>query len=225
MLSLREVQRKKLADFSPTWHNDITTLPQKPSLIVANEYFDALPIRQFAKLKANKWREVLVGSNDTSELGYIMSEEIDPLQIVALGASSSSLETHDFVEVSPATSAQATLLADHLKSAGGSALFIDYGYQQAEGYNSLQAVKDHQKHDPLYEVGTADLTAHVDFEQLTRCFSQRGMNTFGPVAQGAFLSALGLEARLNNLVQNASPSEERELRSGAERLVASETNG
>jgi NADH dehydrogenase [ubiquinone] 1 alpha subcomplex assembly factor 7 len=223
--SLQLAQADKLANFSPTWHQDITSLPQKPTLIVANEYFDALPIHQFAKTDEDDWREILVGLSEEDTLSYVMSEKVDAKQIQSLGADPKTLEAYDFVEVSPATMAQATLLGDHIQKVGGTGLFVDYGYRQAEGYNSFQAVKQHQKHEPLTEVGTADLTAHVDFQALSKAFHQRGLLTFGPIEQGEFLPALGLEERLSTLVQKASAAQEQEVRQGVARLVDSDQMG
>ena len=217
--SLRQIQANKLSAFSPIWHQDITSLPQSPTLIVANEYFDALPIRQFTKTDEGDWREILVGLSEDDGLSYVMSEKIDVKHIQSLGADPKTLEAHDFVEVSPATMAQATLLGDHIQKVGGTGLFVDYGYRQAEGYNSFQAVKQHQKHEPLTEVGTADLTAHVDFHALSKAFSKRGLQTFGPSEQGEFLLALGLEERLSKLMQKANAAQEQEARQGAKRLV------
>ena len=218
--SLRAIQKKQLRLLTPTWHEDITTLPNKPALILANEYFDALPIRQFAKSGDDDWREILVGLVEGKGFGFIMSEKIHPSQMLAMGASEYAIEELEFIEVSPATKAQVSLLASHLKTVGGSALFIDYGYVEAEGYNSLQAVRRHQKSDLFDNVGSADLTAHVDFGFLRNAFDQMGLKAFGPVEQGSFLTALGLATRLDSLLQNARPGQAEEIQSAAKRLIA-----
>jgi NADH dehydrogenase [ubiquinone] 1 alpha subcomplex assembly factor 7 len=222
--TLRNIQSDLLSEFAPVWHNDITSLPQGPCIMVGNEFLDAMPIRQFARIDGN-WQEKLIGMNDNEELGFQMSNPILQSHLTGLGANIEDLEKLDFLELSPVQISQADILAGHLKHNGGVALLIDYGFAKADGRNSLQAVKRHETHPVLTDPGTADLTAHVDFASLTRQFRHHGLSVHGPVEQGPFLSALGLEQRKQNLLENASLGQAEDIVTGANRLINKDQMG
>lgn len=191
---LRDIQASTLAPHPVTWANDSAALPDDaPLFLIANEFFDALPIRQFVK-DPNGWRERLVGlADDTLAFGL---SEAQPS--AALDAQFPDDEPGSLVEICPQASGHMGEIARRIASHGGAALIVDYGGWQSKG-DTLQALIAHRFTPPLEQPGRADLTAHVDFHALaTAAQPLRAAYT----TQGAFLSALGIEARAAKLAQN-----------------------
>ncbi len=183
-----------------TWHDDVSTLPgDGPLLIVANEFFDALPIRQLVR-GAVGWHERLVACQDTLFLpiaGQAVPDTILPPSLV--DASPGSI-----IETSPASVAIMRDLAQRITRQGGAMLAIDYGYEGPAIGETLQAVRAGTFTNPFDSPGEHDLTAHVDFATLAAAAQTAGAATHGPVNQGALLVALGIDARtaaLGNAVQ------------------------
>jgi len=152
---------------------DFAEVPDGPLLLVANEFFDALPIRQFVRV-GTAWRERRVGL-DGERFVFTESGELS--------------------ETAPAREAAMAEVARRVAAFGGAALVVDYGHARSAPGDTLQAVRGHRFHDPLVAPGEADLTAHVDFEALAAAARAEGAAVHGPVGQGAFLHALGIEAR------------------------------
>ena len=178
------------------WHVDsFADVPDGPLWLVANEFFDALPIRQFVKTETG-WHARLVGLGETGALSFGLAPEPDPIltQEAPLG---SVLE----IMVSGLIFMQA--LAQHIAAQGGLALLIDYGHGASGLGDTLQAMRAHRFVDVLHEPGDCDLTAHVDFAALARVARQAHASVFGPATQGDFLCALGIEARAQRLQQHA----------------------
>ncbi|MBU0726036.1 MAG: SAM-dependent methyltransferase [Alphaproteobacteria bacterium] len=198
---LRERQRRALlpSGIEARWHEDIGSVPDGPMLLVANEFFDALPIRQLQRLP-DGWHERLV---DRSE------GQAEFRVVVSPGRSTGSALLHPRVrdtapigaiaEICPAGLGIMDAIGRRLASQSGAALIIDYGAAQSAPGDSFQAVKAHRFHDPLADPGAADLTAHVDFEALSTAARQAGAVPHGPIPQGAFLTGLGIEARAEML--------------------------
>lgn len=207
-------------------HVDIAELPEGPMLLVANEFFDALPIRQFLRTRRG-WRERAVGFDDRT--GRLMWTDIPVAEadLRAFVSARLAAEAREgaVIEVSPAARALAAALARRLAAAGGAALIIDYGYMGPAVGDTLQAVYRHRPADPLARPGEQDLTAHVDFAPLAAAAREAGLAVFGPVAQGRFLMELGLAVRLERLCRGKPPAVAAQLRSGAHRLVAPEEMG
>ena len=207
-------------------HADIAELPDGPMLVIANEFFDALPIRQFLRTR-HGWRERAVGFDDrTGRLVWtdVPVAEADLRAFVPTRFAAEAAEGA-VIEVSPAARALAEALARRLAAAGGAALIIDYGYMGPAVGDTLQAVHRHRPADPLARPGEQDLTAHVDFAPLAAAARHAGLAVFGPVPQGRFLLELGLAVRLERLCRGKPPAVAEELRRGARRLVAPEEMG
>ena len=222
--SLRHLQYELLASFSPHWHKDITDLPQLPTILIANEFFDALPIRQFVK-QSEAWQELMVTVGKEDGLDLALSNFLDPRILLSLGADPNDLDRVDFLELSSAQTSLASIIADHLHEVSGSALIIDYGYEKPEGASTLQAVRQHKKCAVLDEPGSADITALVNFAALEKQFTQSGLNGFGTVGQGPFLSGLGLDQRKEQLLNLASEDQALEIAAACERLTSDEQMG
>ncbi len=215
---LRAEQGKRVADAE--WSLDIVGLPDDaPLLVVANEFFDALPIRQLVRTSQG-WRERLVACQDTLFLPVVGNTVFDPIIPPDLrdAADGSILET------SPASIAILRALAARLHAQGGAAIIIDYGYCGPAIGDTLQAVRGHQYVNPFEAPGDADLTAHVDFGTLIEAAHAEGLATHGLVTQGAFLTALGIEQRAAALTATA-PDRADEIATARDRLVGGEAMG
>lgn len=202
------------------FHLDLIGLDDAaPLLVVANEFFDALPIRQLIAT-GEGWRERLVACQDTLFLPIAGDRSFDmiiPKDLLHADAGS-------VLETSPASVAILRGLAARLLEQGGAALIIDYGYEGPAIGDTLQAVKGHEYANPFDTPGEADLTAHVDFATLKEAAEAEGLLVHGPVTQGAFLSALGIDARTAALAA-ASPERAEQLALDRDRLVDPEQMG
>lgn len=197
------------------WHDDVTSLPDdRPLLVLANEFFDALPIHQMVKA-SDGWRERRVACQDTLFLpvaGKRVPDEVVPpgLRDAPLGS---------VIESSPASIAIARALAKRLAAQGGAALIVDYGYDGPATGETLQAVKGHAHVNPFDAPGEHDLTAHVDFTALAAIAALAGARVHGPVAQGDFLGALGIAERAAMLAR-ANPAEGPAVAEACRRLTS-----
>ena len=174
-----------------TWHDSITTLPgDVPLIVIANEFFDALPIRQLVKRGA-VWHERLVACQDTLFLPIAGTSVPDTIIPPALADAAPGA----IVETSPASVAIMADLSARIVAQGGAALVIDYGYDGPAVGDTLQAVRGHAYANPFEAPGEQDLTAHVDLATLRLVASASGAVSWGTTTQGAFLRALGIDQR------------------------------
>ncbi|CAN7413228.1 SAM-dependent methyltransferase [Bosea sp. LjRoot90] len=210
---LRERQRATLAGSGkePQWHERIDQALEGLTIVVANEFLDALPLDQFVRTP-DGWRERLIGLDGEGRLAFGLSNEPDSsLGIVA--APGSVLEQ-------PAAALEAVAaVARHVAAEDGAGLFIDYGPARSGFGDTLQALKRHAFVDVLAEPGDADLTVHVDFARMAQAGLAAGAAAHGTVTQRDFLLALGLQQRLEALSRRATPAQAEALASGAERLI------
>ena len=208
------------------WHERIADLPAGPILLVANEFFDALPIRQFLRTDTG-WRERAVGWDEEAARLVWTTLPLPPDRLAAHlpSALRRQAAVGAVVEISPARRRLARALARRLREQGGAALVIDYGYEGPAVGETLQAIFRHRFADPLARPGEQDLTAHVDFAVLRAEGEKAGLAVFGPVPQGRFLLELGLAVRLARLVAGKPPALAQALRTAAERLVAPDQMG
>ncbi len=221
-----EQQRATLAGEAAHWHADIASLPKDaPIILLANEFLDALPVRQFQRGDDGAWHERHVGlADDGLTLQFILDPRALPVEQM-LPAELGGAPVGSIVESSPAVRAVATETAARLLAQGGVALFIDYGYDRPGLGETLQAVRRHAYADPLAEPGLADLTAHVDFSAFATAARNAGAAAHGPVGQGKFLKALGIEARAEKLRQSGGETRAMEIDAALQRLTAPEAMG
>ncbi|MFN0113345.1 MAG: class I SAM-dependent methyltransferase [Paracoccaceae bacterium] len=191
--SLRERQRSALAAHKVTWAGTAGELPDQPLFLVANEFFDALPIRQFRRTGAG-WSEIQIGL----ALGRLSLGLAPPAQVPALSHRLADTAEGDVVELCPPLASIALGLARRIAARGGAAIVTDYGGWRSRG-DTLQAVRTHRPTDPLADPGEADLTAHVDFEALSLAFRAGGAAVTRMTPQGAFLKRLGIAERAQAL--------------------------
>ena len=195
---LRKVQSETLSGHDPVWHDHIDDLPEGPLFLIANEFFDALPVRQFIRTGEN-WSERQVGLVD-EQLSFGLAP---PVSRAELKTWSERTKDGDMVEISPAAPVLAQEIASRIQSGGGAALIIDYGSFGETG-DTFQAVRAHQKESPLANPGEADLTAHVDFAAIVTAVEAAGARSNGPVPQGVFLETLGITQRAQALATRMS---------------------
>lgn len=209
--TLRACQRDRLP--TANWHDSIDSLPgDRPLIVIANEFFDALPVRQYERT-ARGWRERMVASDPARFVcGSDDCASAIPIQLAEAPLGS-------IVEANPAAEAISAALSQRLHRQGGAILCIDYGYEGPATGDTLQAMKAHQFVDPLEEPGARDLTAHVDFAMLATIGRDNGLRPSPCVGQGDFLRALGIEARAATLAR-ANPARIEELRGAVDRLVS-----
>jgi len=201
---LKDLQKTTLSPYSASlcWHEDLTTRPQDQGfcLMVANEFWDALPIQQHVKIN-EEWVERKVG--------------IENDQLIFQPEDSTLLR-----ETCPSMPSLVLEVSQHLKKCGGAALFLDYGYDQPDTLgDTLQALQNHHPQFPFVNVGQADLTHHVDFHRLSSLFKEAGLSIHGPIPQGEFLKSIGLELRTEQLCEQAKPEQCGALQTAAMRLT------
>ncbi len=173
------------------FHYELATLPEdRPLIIIANEFFDCLPIRQIMRTPGG-WRERQVARLDDR---FIPVDGLVPLDAL-VPPMWRNAPVGSIIETCPAGEAMASELAARLVKQGGVLLVIDYGYAAAQPGDTLQALARHSFASPFHAPGEQDLTAHVDFGALAKAAAAEGARSLGPVGQGAFLRALGIEAR------------------------------
>ncbi|MDE1906788.1 MAG: SAM-dependent methyltransferase, partial [Rhodospirillales bacterium] len=182
------------------WHNSLSSLPSGPLILIANEFLDALPVRQFIRRDAG-WVERYVENGAYLEIPSDYRLPDDPIGSVR--------------EVNE----DAINFCKELATRGGVGLFIDYGPSESAAGESVQAIRDGVYADPLLHPGEADITAHVDFASI-----KRAVHAQGPVKQNHFLTALGLYQRSDFLAQK-HPERTLDLRLSVQRLTAPEAMG
>ncbi|MEQ1929342.1 MAG: SAM-dependent methyltransferase, partial [Parvularculaceae bacterium] len=220
---LRHEQRRRLDRFpvAPRWTDDFHEIGPTPSLIVANEFFDCLPIRQYERTSAG-WRERLIGLAPGGTALAFCTAGAPPLAGTPLPENAPIGSVFEICESGRTLAAD---ISQAVVAHGGRALIIDYGHYQSGFGDTLQAVRRHAYWPPLASPGKADITAHVDFDALARAAIEAGASVYGPVAQGAFLDRLGLAARAERLSAGKTAAEVLDIERGVQRLAGSQGMG
>ena len=215
--ALREAQASRVPHAA--WHERLEEVPDgAPLLLVANEFFDALPVRQLVNTPEG-WRERMVAHEEGRFVDVAGPLPLDALVPSALRPA----PVGSVYELAPAATAITAEIGARLDAHGGAALVIDYGHSGPTTGDTLQAVKEHAFADPFSDPGEADLTTHVDFTAIR--LAARPARAWGPVGQGEFLGALGVAARTEALAAHAPPEQAERLRSGTARLTRDDAMG
>lgn len=215
---LQGVQRQTLVRHKDriTWHKSWEETPAGYVLLVANELFDAIPLRQFIKT-GNGFLERMVGIDQDGDLAFVTgATRIDPL---LLPRGHERAPTGVIAEVSPARTAVMQSIAGRLVRDGGTALIIDYGHLVSGFGDTLQAVRHHEFDPPLDHPGLADLTSHVDFQALAEAAAASGAHIHPPLTQGEFLVALGIVERAGALGSGRDAVTQAAIRDAVNRLA------
>ncbi len=215
---LMERQRQALAPYSVQWHGDINDLPRGPMIVIANEFLDALPIRQF-EYTADGWSERRIALDD----GGFFTWALRPADVRVPGYVATTPGA--IYEDSPAVAAATSALAARIAGDGGAALLIDYGYCGGESGDTLQAVHKHRTAQVLTAPGAHDLTAHVDFAAVARTAEEAGARVFGPLEQGIWLRRLGIDVRAERLMRDKPEAARNAIITGVRRLTDARAMG
>ena len=216
---LRDTQQVALAgaEVKISWCDRLDAVPDGPLIVIANEFVDALPVRQFV-WRQDAWHERCVSIGPHG--GFAFCEGKSALDVPGLDtARSPAMPDGAILEIRPAAHALISALGARARAAPLGCLIVDYGHEETGLGDTLQAVSQHAFADPLTAQGAVDLTAHVDFAALKDAARANGMAVYGPEPQGTFLLALGLETRANRLCEDASDEQRKDILSGTNRLV------
>ncbi len=213
---LRDIQRQRLADVATPveWYTALRDVPAGPSIVIANEFFDALPVRHFIRTD-DGWCEKLVGVDEQGRLFIGLDQTPESSLRVAA-------DVGEVLEIGAAAHSKMAELAERLVSFGGAALIIDYGHTQTSLGETVQALWRHEAVDPLEAPGECDITAHVDFASLTRASIAMGARVQGPITQATFLDRLGIYDRARSLLRSATSAQADDIAHALERLTATE---
>ncbi len=214
--TLREAQGKALRTLCrPQWHESFTALPEAPLIVVANEFFDALPTEQYVFQDGSWHKRVLM--LDAQDRPYFGAGRlaVPPVEIMP----DRPPDEGDILEHCPAAADLIEELGKRARSAPCAILITDYGYESRDYGDTLQAVRAHHYVDAIQPPGTADLSTHVNFAELRHAAELAGLKPCRLMTQGEFLTALGLEQRLRRLMTEAAEEQRAALFLGARRLV------
>ena len=225
--TMRASQRRSLRAAEmiapPSWCDTFAQVPDGPLLLIANEFFDALPVRQF-QMTVSGWRERRIdAAANGGEFRFVLSAPSGATALIP--ARLASAAEGSVIEVSPARIKLASQIGERVARFGGAALIVDYGACESGTGDTLRAVRRHAFHPVLEEPGTADISAHVDFAALAQAANEAGARVFGPIAQSAFLERLGAEERARALIANATPEVAAEVENSLRRLVDPQAMG
>jgi SAM-dependent MidA family methyltransferase len=220
---LRERQRTTLSGSrNITWHDSLDDVPEGPAIILANEYFDVLPIHQVVRRETG-WHERVVNLDDDGKLSFGAAEEPIPrfevllpplVRAAPIGAVFEWRPDHEMMKI-----------ATRVRDQGGAVLVIDYGHMRSDAGDTFQAIARHSFADPLKHPGQADVTAHVDFQALARAAEDVGARVHGPVTQGEFLKRLGIETRAVTLMGKTTSEVSADIAAALKRLTDSGRGG
>lgn len=231
---LKQAQQATLTPAHPRiqWHQELPSV-RGPMLVIANEFFDALPIRQFVATEKG-FRERVVGLGESDQFEFLLAEEETHHLPTALPRiEAGTLPAGTIIEICPVAQQMMAQIASTIGAKGGAFLAIDYGYVRPEmmdvhaAGDTLQAVREHQYHDVLRQPGAADLTAHVDFSTLRQVAMENGrVASPHPETQGMFLKRMGAQLRIQQLLAHSRDDTQRQMVArGYERLTSPKEMG
>ena len=214
--ALRARQQSVLQGWPVSWHDTFAQVPDGPLILVANEFFDALPVHQFER-RPEGWRERLV-AHERGRFVLTPSPHPTPAELLIPAPIRLAAPAGTVAEVSPAAVSIMRAIAERIEADGGAALLIDYGHAEHRAGATLQAVRRHRRHDPFADPGEADLTAHVDFAALAD-IARHHATVHGPVTQAGFLRTLGIELRAAQLSKSATEVHKKAIAAALRRLI------
>ena len=211
--TLAAMQHELLLDsgVAVAWAQKLGEIPGGPAIVIANEFLDALPVRQFVRM-GGQWRERMVRLDKEGNLAFDVAATPEP-------DIRGNAQNGEILEVNPSGHRFMFELGSRLVRQGGAALIVDYGHSVTGVGDTLQALRAHRHVDPLAAPGECDLTAHVDFAAMARSATATGAAVYGPIDQGDFLRAIGVDLRTKALADRADPERAEELGRTRDRLV------
>jgi SAM-dependent MidA family methyltransferase len=227
---LSEIQKKSLNDYNIKWSKEFCQMPDYPTIIIGNEFFDSLPIKQYIKFE-DIWYERVITRNFSGNFEYDKIE-INDLSIIENLNQYKSAQNDAIIEISIASMDYINLIKNNIGANKTYCLFIDYGYdiepsiRQPNQYNStLQAIKHHEYCDIFNDIGNCDLTSHVDFHRLSSFSRDSGFQTKPTISQKDFLTNYDIEHRLKILCKNKSTNLQNILHNQYNRLTSPKEMG
>jgi NADH dehydrogenase [ubiquinone] 1 alpha subcomplex assembly factor 7 len=223
--ALMAAQKEKINQNDKTpiyWHKTIADVPDGFSFIIANEFFDALPVHQF-EMTNKGWLERVVEVDENSLTPRLAAAS--PALFMADEGFRKTAKLGDIIETSPVSITIMAEVSRRIKEHGGAGLIIDYGYNKTAFGDSVQATKNHDYCNLFETPSQADITAHVNFEILAKCAKECGLQSFGATEQGIFLKQLGIEMRAEKLSKVASPQQKQDIATAIKRLTGDDEMG
>ena len=217
--TLSQTQKKALGSFRAHWQTEIGSFPEQPTVIIANEFFDSLPIRQF-KRERNQWMEVMITIKDPSKkkCNKLSFGLRDVSMNKEFASETDNIPEGTIIEFSELTQSITNYISDHIKKNTGAALIIDYGKEGNVG-DTFQAVRQHQYSNPLKYPGLTDLTSYVDFNAIRNSAERSGLIASKLSYQADFLKNLGIEQRAKMLSQKLPYRQLRLHQAALKRLI------
>ena len=217
--TLCQTQKKALGNFRAHWQTEIGSFPNQPTVIIANEFFDSLPIRQF-KRERNQWMEVMITIKDPSnqKCNKLSFELKDVRMNKEFVSETDNIPDGTIIEFSELTQNIINYISDHIQKNSGAALIIDYGKEGNVG-DTFQAVRQHKYSNPLKYPGLTDLTSYVDFNAIRNTAEKSGLIASKLTYQADFLKNLGIEQRAKILSQELPDGQLRLHQAALKRLV------
>ncbi len=226
--ALKMVQARTLASapLQARWESGLEKIANGPSIILGNEFLDCLPIRQAVRHNG-VWRERVIGLSpqDNDRFIFGLGPHLSDADINEIAPTLRDAEDGTLVELRLSDATVIDQIAQRFKTHPGYALFIDYGSDAPEAGDTLQALKAHEKVDPLDAPGTADLTAWVDFDRIARLARNAGLDVYGIGRQGDFLEGLGIKTRAAALARTQDEAGQAKIARQLHRLIAREEMG
>ena len=217
-VELIKLQKKAVKD--AIHFEKIEDIPNKPTIFIGNEFLDTFPINQFV-LSDKYFKEVCVNYKNKK---LIFSHHRTNLSRTLDKKTLNQIKVNDILEINFESRKFIEKLSRFIKENNGGAIFFDYGYTFNHG-DTFQAVKDSKFVNPLDDPGNADLTAHVDFNDLYHQAKNSLVSVWGPDTQGTFLKKMGAVERLNALESISDDKTKQELRNGLDRLINTDEMG
>ena len=223
---LKKRQNKSLQQWMKTvqinWHDTIDSITDGPSIVIANEFFDALPVCQYEKINEG-WCERRIGLDGDSELHFMQGAILEDVSIIPERLRSAPVG--QIFESNSKSIHVVEKLCDRLKTQNGICLLLDYGHVRQGLGETVQAVKDQKYHDLFNQPGEADITAHVDFEALGVTAASSGCRVFGPITQKMFLERLGIRTRAEKLMTASQSDQTEAVHQALDRLIGDDEMG
>ena len=219
--SLRRMQEGMIHPKTALWHDDPESLPEGPCIVLANEFFDALPIRQLVKME-DGWAERKIDWDEDKETFFFTADTIPSTFEALVPLEFKEAPEGSIFEFSPLSLSLVHFIGDHIAKNKGAALIIDYGKAHTTLGSTFQGLRLHQKVDVLEECGETDLTAFVDFDLFSKTLRPLPCDVYGPLPQGTFLQNMGIEFRAKTLERKGVREE---IERSVERLTSPDEMG
>tara|TARA_B100001250_G_scaffold408449_1_gene430877 strand:- start:615 stop:1658 length:1044 start_codon:yes stop_codon:yes gene_type:complete len=212
---LKKIQKKKLKFKNIKWTNDLKKISNYPSIFVANEFFDALPVKQFIN-KGNEWFEKYIVNKDKCLQFY---EQKTKTELIEKLIKEKIPKNHKFIEYSPLANKKLNIISNIIKKQNGGLLVIDYGYDNKKMYDTLQSIKKHKKNFLLENVYQADITHLINFNFLKKKIINFKLDSVKLTTQREFLLKMGILKRAEIISKNMSLSKKSNIYYRLKRLI------